>query len=95
MLIAVCSQNMFQFFVFWESAVLPLFLMTAVWGTEKRIFTAYKFCFSDLLGAICLMPALFWLSEKRGPPIMPILRRWRWREKNNRFCWFVFGRAGF
>lgn len=66
MLIAVCSQNMFQFFVFWEAAVLPLFLMTAVWGTEKRIYTAYKFCFSDLLGAICLMPALFWLSEKAG-----------------------------
>ena len=66
MLIAVCSQNMFQFFVFWEAAVLPLFLMTAVWGAEKRIFTAYKFCFSDLLGAICLMPALFLLAQKAG-----------------------------
>lgn len=66
MLTAVCSQNMFRFFIFWEAAVLPLFLMTAVWGTEKRIFTAYKFCFSDFLGAVCLMPALFWLSEKAG-----------------------------
>ncbi len=66
MLTAVCAQNMFQFFIFWESAVLPLFLMTAVWGAEKRIFTAYKFCFSDLLGAICLLSVLFWLSGKAG-----------------------------
>ena len=66
MLIAVCSRNLFQFFVFWQAAVLPLFFMTAVWGIEKRIFTAYKFCFLDLSGAMFFMVALFWLSEKAG-----------------------------
>lgn len=66
MLWAVCSQNVFRFFVFWEASMLPLFLMVAVWGVEKRIFTAYKFCFSDLLGAICLMPVFFMLADKAG-----------------------------
>ena len=66
MLYAVCSSDILRFFVFWEATVVPLFLMIAVWGVEKRIFTAYKFCFSDLLGAVFLMPALFFLNGKTG-----------------------------
>ncbi|MBR1946132.1 MAG: NADH-quinone oxidoreductase subunit M [Alphaproteobacteria bacterium] len=64
MLMAVCSSTLFRFFVFWEAAAVPLFLMIAVWGVEKRIFTAYKFFFSDLLGAVFLMPVLFVLNQK-------------------------------
>ena len=66
MLQAVCSENILRFFVFWEATVVPLFLMVAVWGVEKRIFTAYKFCFSDMLGSVFLLPALFILSQKTG-----------------------------
>ena len=66
MLAAVCSENILRFFIFWESAVVPLFLMIAVWGVEKRIFTAYNFFFSDMLGAVLLTPALFILSQKTG-----------------------------
>ncbi|MBR4127148.1 MAG: NADH-quinone oxidoreductase subunit M [Alphaproteobacteria bacterium] len=66
MMMAVCSRNILRFFVFWEATVVPLFLMIAVWGVEKRIFTAYKFCFSDLIGSVFLMPALFVLSQKTG-----------------------------
>jgi len=66
MLTAVCAQNAFRFFVFWESAAFPLFLMTAVWGVEKRVYTAYKFCFSDLAGAVCLLPVLLALAERAG-----------------------------
>ena len=64
MLLAVCSENILRFFVFWEAAVIPLFLMVAIWGVEKRIFTAYKFFFSDFLGAAFLMPVLFVLNQK-------------------------------
>lgn len=66
MLIAVCSDDILRFFMFWEAAVVPLFLMIAVWGVEKRIYTAYKFCFSDMFGAVFLMPVLFILSQKTG-----------------------------
>ncbi|MBR1778453.1 MAG: NADH-quinone oxidoreductase subunit M [Alphaproteobacteria bacterium] len=66
MLAAVCSESILRFFMFWEASVVPLFLMVAIWGVEKRIFTAYKFCFSDLLGAVFLAPALFVLSQKTG-----------------------------
>lgn len=64
MLQAVCSADIMRFFVFWEATVVPLFLMIAVWGVEKRIFTAYKFCFSDFAGAVLLMPVLFLLTQK-------------------------------
>lgn len=64
MLQAVCSSNVLRFFIFWEATVVPLFLMIAVWGVEKRIFTAYKFCFSDFFGAALLMPVLFILTQK-------------------------------
>ncbi len=66
MLYAVCSSDILRFFVFWEATVVPLFLMIAVWGVEKRIFTAYKFCFSNLFGSVFLMPVLFILSQKTG-----------------------------
>ncbi len=66
MLNAVCSTNMFRFFVFMQSSMVPLFLMIAIWGTEKRMFTAYKFCFFDLMGNIFFMPVLLMISHKTG-----------------------------
>ncbi len=64
MLSAVCARDMWRCFAFWEAAAVPLFLMVAVWGAEKRVFTAYKFFFSDLAGALCLMPALCYLENR-------------------------------
>ena len=66
MLTAVCARDLWRFFALWEAAAVPLFLMVAVWGAEKRVFTAYKFFFSDLAGALCLMPAMCYLANKAG-----------------------------
>lgn len=66
MLIAVCARDLFQFFVFYEAAVLPLFLMISVWGVERRAFTAFKFCFYMLAGSVFLLTAVFILYLNAG-----------------------------
>lgn len=74
MLIAVCARDLFQFFVFYEAAVLPLFLMISVWGVERRAFTAFKFCFYMLSGSVFLLTAVFILYLSAGSADFSVLK---------------------
>ena len=91
MLRAVCSSDALRFFVFWEATVVPLFLMIAVWGVEKRIFTAYKFCFSNFFGAVLLMPVLFVLTQKAHATEFADLMavKLSGTERNMLFCFLI------
>ena len=66
LLTAVCSRNLLQCFIFYEAATFPVFVMIAVWGVEKRAFTAFKFCFYDLAGSLVLMGVLLYAFVETG-----------------------------
>lgn len=65
-LTALCSRNLIQGFVFYESALLPVFVMIAVWGVEKRAYSAFKFCFYNLAGLLALSAVLMYGYSMTG-----------------------------
>lgn len=66
LLTALCSRNLIQCFVFYEAAVLPVFAMIALWGVEKRAYSAFKFCFYDLSGSLALLCVLLYAFVETG-----------------------------
>ncbi len=58
---AFLSQNLLLFFLFYELELIPLYLLIAIWGGEKRGYAATKFLiYQALSGMILLAGFLSW-----------------------------------
>jgi NADH-quinone oxidoreductase subunit M len=54
------------FYVFWESMLIPMFLIIGVWGGQNRVYAAVKFFLYTLLGSLLMLVALLYLYMKTG-----------------------------
>lgn len=55
------ALDVMLFYFFFESLLIPMFLMIAVWGGPRRIYAAVKFVLFTLAGSIFLLLALIGL----------------------------------
>ena len=63
---AFLAQNLLLFFLLYELELVPLYLLVAIWGGEKRSYAATKFLlYTALSGALMLAGflATVWLTE--------------------------------
>lgn len=61
------ALDLILFFVFWESVLIPLYLLIAIWGGERRRYAALKtFIFTASGSALALIGFLF-LRWQAGP----------------------------
>src|SRR5208283_232202 len=37
------AQDLFLFYLFWETMLIPLFFIIGIWGGERRIYATFKF----------------------------------------------------
>src|SRR5512143_3115265 len=37
------AQDLFVFYIFWETMLIPMFLLIGIWGGERRIYATLKF----------------------------------------------------
>ncbi|RUM40871.1 MAG: NADH-quinone oxidoreductase subunit M [Desulfobulbus sp.] len=58
------ALDVMLFYFFFESLLIPMFLMIAVWGGPRRIYAAVKFVLYTLAGSIFLLLALIALYLK-------------------------------
>lgn len=67
------SLNTVLFFIFWEAMLVPMYLLIAVWGGEKRDYAAIKFFLYTLLGSVFLIVAIVSLYIKTGTFFIPAI----------------------
>ncbi len=58
MLGAFVSLNLFQFYVFWEVMLIPMYFIIGVWGGPRRIYAAIKFFLFTMFGSLLMLVAL-------------------------------------
>jgi NADH:ubiquinone oxidoreductase subunit 4 (subunit M) len=62
-----CLTNLLFFFVFFESVLIPMFIIIGVWGTrERKIKAAYYFFFYTLFGSFFLLYGIFFVYSIVG-----------------------------
>jgi NADH-quinone oxidoreductase subunit M len=54
------------FYVFWETMLIPMFLIIGVWGGQNRVYAAVKFFLYTLLGSLLMLVALIYLYNQSG-----------------------------
>jgi len=73
---AFLAQNLLLFFLLYEIELVPLYLLVAIWGGEKRNYAATKFLlYTAVSGALMLAGflATVWLTEQTDFAYRPAL----------------------
>ena len=61
------SLDLFLFFVFWEVMLVPMYLLIAIWGHERRAMAAMKFfIFTQFSGLLMLVSVLVLVHVSAG-----------------------------
>jgi NADH-quinone oxidoreductase subunit M len=58
MLGAFVSLNLFQFYVFWEVMLIPMYFIIGIWGGPRRVYAAVKFFLFTMLGSLLMLVAM-------------------------------------
>jgi len=53
------SLDLFQFLVFWEVGLVPMYFLIAVWGGPRRSYAAFKFFLYTFLASLPLLVVIF------------------------------------
>ncbi len=58
MLGAFVSLNVFQFYIFWEVMLVPMYFIIGIWGGERRVYAAVKFFLFTMVGSLLMLVAM-------------------------------------
>lgn len=63
---AFSALDFVLFYVLFEAVLIPMFLIIGIWGSENRVYAAYKFFLYTLLGSLFLLIAVIYIYQKTG-----------------------------
>jgi NADH-quinone oxidoreductase subunit M len=52
------------FYVFWESMLIPMFLIIGIWGGARRVYATLKFFLYTFLGSVLMLIAFIYLHSQ-------------------------------
>ena len=60
------TLDLFVFYVFWEVALVPMYLMVGMWGSARRGPAAVKFFVYTMLGSVLMLASIIYLHSQTG-----------------------------
>jgi len=86
-----CTLDLLLFYVFFESVLLPMFLVIGIWGSrERKIRAAYQFFLYTLLGSVFMLLAILFIYFQAGTTDLQILLTTEFSERRQLLLWFAF-----
>ena len=91
MLAVFCMLDLLLFYVFFESVLLPMFLIIGVWGSrERKIRAAYQFFLYTLVGSVLMLLALLLIYFQVGTTDLQVLFVSEFSERRQLLLWLAF-----
>jgi NADH-quinone oxidoreductase subunit M len=67
LIIVFLVLDVFLFYIFFESILIPMYLMIGVWGSrERKVRAVYLFFFFTLIGSLCMLLSLLYIHFTVG-----------------------------
>ena len=86
-----CVLDLLFFYIFFESVLIPMFLIIGIWGSrERKILAAYYFFLYTLLGSVVMLLATLYILEQVGTTDYEVLITFSFSEVEQKFLWFAF-----
>ena len=91
MLAVFCMLDLLLFYVFFESVLLPMFLIIGVWGSrERKIRAAYQFFLYTLIGSLFMLLAILLIYFQTGTTDLQVLFVSEFSLQRQLLLWFAF-----
>nr|YP_008994222.1 NADH dehydrogenase subunit 4 [Rhodymenia pseudopalmata]AGO19274.1 NADH dehydrogenase subunit 4 [Rhodymenia pseudopalmata] len=86
-----CVLDLLLFYVFFESVLIPMFLIIGVWGSrDRKIRAAYQFFLYTLIGSLLMLLALLFIYFYVGTTDLRFLWHIKFSEVTQIFLWIAF-----
>lgn len=86
-----CVLDLLLFYVFFESVLIPMYLIIGVWGSrERKIRAAYFFFLYTLLGSVLMLLAVLYVYYQVGTTDYEILLTTLLTSTEQKFLWLAF-----
>jgi proton-translocating NADH-quinone oxidoreductase chain M len=79
------------FYIFFESILIPMYLIIGIWGSRTRkIKAAYQFFIYTLIGSVLMLLAIFFIYFETGTTDLQLLLSINFSEKKQIILWLAF-----
>jgi proton-translocating NADH-quinone oxidoreductase chain M len=79
------------FYIFFESVLIPMFLIIGIWGSrERKILAAYYFFLYTLLGSVLMLLSILYIYYQVGTTDYEVLLTFSFSTLEQKFLWFTF-----
>lgn len=86
-----CVLDLLLFYIFFESVLIPMFLIVGIWGSrERKIRAAYQFFLYTLIGSFFMLIGLTYIYTIAGTTDIQLLWFYNFSETEQLFLWFAF-----
>ena len=86
-----CVLDLLLFYIFFESVLIPMFLIIGIWGSrERKILAAYYFFLYTLLGSVVMLLSILYIYYQVGTTDYEVLLTFSFSELEQKFLWFTF-----
>jgi NADH-quinone oxidoreductase subunit M len=60
------ALDLILFYVFWESILIPMYLLIGIWGSENRLYATVKFFIYTFVASVLMLVAIIYVSAHAG-----------------------------
>jgi proton-translocating NADH-quinone oxidoreductase chain M len=83
--------DLILFYIFFESVLIPMFLIIGIWGSrERKIRAAYQFFLYTLIGSLLMLLAVLLIYFQAGTTDIHVLMTTEFSERRQMFMWLAF-----
>ena len=86
-----CVLDLLMFYIFFESILIPMFLIIGVWGSrERKILASYYFFLYTLFGSVLMLLSIIYIYIQVGTTDYEILLSFKFSNLEQKILWFAF-----
>ena len=83
--------DLLLFYIFFESVLIPMYLIIGIWGSrERKIRAAYFFFIYTLLGSVLMLLSILYIYYQIGTTDYEVLLTFIFSQNEQQFLWFSF-----
>ena len=86
-----CVLDLLLFYIFFESVLIPMYLIIGIWGSrERKIRAAYFFFLYTLLGSVLMLLSILYIYYQVGTTDFEVLVTFSFSTLEQKLLWFAF-----
>ena len=91
LILVFCVRDLLLFYIFFESVLIPMFVIIGVWGSrERKVRASYMFFLYTLLGSVLMLLSILYIYFRVGTTDYETLLAFNFSFNEQRLIWLAF-----